>query len=93
MVAKYRPGMPVHVLTSYETTARQCQGVLKNIKATVMTSMMDTDAIVNELLDSLKKIGNVTVGDLVVVVHGTGNVGGSTNQMKILSIAGSLIKH
>jgi len=86
LIAKYRPPSKVHVLTQYETTARQCQGVLKNTDSSVMSSMSDTQGIVQEALESMKASGKLVDGDVVVIVHGTGNVGGSTNQMKILTV-------
>ena len=84
LIAKYRPPSAVHVLTQFESTARQCQGVLKNTDSTVVTSMVDNERIIYESISNLKERGVVATGDTVIIVHGTGNVGGSTNQMKIL---------
>ena len=82
-VAKFRPGMPIMVLTSREPTARQCYGWLKSCQAKVLPSIHETNQIVRETIDEFKSTGWIKEGEPVVIVHGfTDNVG-ATNTMKI----------
>jgi len=82
-VAKFRPGMPVTVLTSSARVARQCNGVLKGCKVKVLTSMADTDYRISETISEFKKTGVANAGDPVVIVYGSSAGVGSTNTMRI----------
>mmetsp|Transcript_15324 Transcript_15324/g.20478 ORF Transcript_15324/g.20478 Transcript_15324/m.20478 type:complete len:511 (+) Transcript_15324:65-1597(+) len=82
-VAKFRPGMPVTVLTTNESAARQCYGVVKGCRARLFNSLEDTDYIVNETITQYKKEGVCHAGDPIVVVHGAVAKRGATNTMKI----------
>jgi pyruvate kinase len=82
-VAKFRPGMPITVLTSSTRVARQCNGVLKACKAKVLTDMADTDYAVKETIADFKKSGVAKSGDPIVIVYGSSAGVGSTNTMRI----------
>lgn len=82
-IAKFRPGMPVTVLTTSGATARQCSGVLKGCTAKILPSIEDTDIIVGETVAALRKAGVAKAGDPIVIVHGTSGNVGATNTMKI----------
>jgi len=82
-VAKFRPGMPVYVLSTSARVARQCNGYLKGCKSKILASLADTDFAVSETIAELKKTEVVKAGDSVVIVHGSSANVGSTNTMKI----------
>jgi len=88
LVAKYRPNMPVLVLTATESVARQLQGLCRGVKTTVMGSMIGTDSIVHRAEDLIKEMGWVKAGDTVVAVHGQmEGRPGSTSLCRVLSIS------
>jgi len=82
-IAKFRPGMKIIVLTTHESTARQCYGVLKACTCKVMKSIDETDSCIQDTISTLKKDQVAKAGDPVVIVHGTVAQKGSTNTMKI----------
>lgn len=82
-VAKFRPGRPVTVLTTSARAARQCYGVLKGMKSTILPCLQDTERLVNDCIDQFKKDGIAKSGDAIVVVHGTHARVGGTNVMRI----------
>jgi len=83
-IAKYRPGMPVYVLTTSATTARQCNGVLKGTESTLLPCLAETDAVIAKTVKSLLSSGSVKSGEPIVIVHGSTNKSGATNTMKII---------
>jgi len=82
-VAKFRPGMPIVVLTQNLATARQCNGVLKACRSKLLPCIQDTDKIISETIAEFKASGNADAGAAFVVVHGSVAKEGSTNTMKI----------
>lgn len=82
-IAKFRPGMPIIVLTKCLHTARQSYGVLKGCSVKVLESLEDTDKTVAEVIADFKANGKAKPGDSFVVVHGSVAKSGSTNTMKI----------
>lgn len=82
-VAKFRPGRPVTVLTNRGSVARQCYGVLKGVNTILVDSLENTDVLVNDAVEALKKDGVAKAGEAVVVVHGTLSHVGATNVMRI----------
>jgi len=83
-IAKFRPAMPITVLTPSLSVARQCYGVLKGARAIPLKSLDDTHAVVNDCIESFKNDGVCSAGEAVVIVHGNiGGKQGSTNTMKI----------
>jgi len=82
-VAKFRPGMPVKVITTSAQVARQCVGCLKGCSAYVVGSMEQEDDKLKEVIEELRTTGKAKAGDSVVVVHGSVAKAGATNTMKI----------
>lgn len=82
-VAKFRPGMPVKVVTTSPQVARQCYGSLKGCSAYVVDSMEHEDEGTKQCMEELKAAGKASPGDSVVIVHGTVAKAGATNTMKI----------
>ncbi|KAL7552995.1 hypothetical protein ACHAWF_016239 [Thalassiosira exigua] len=82
-VAKFRPGMPIKVITTSEQVANQCYGTLKGCAAHTVDNMDLEEAMVNVVIEELKAAGKATAGDPVVIVHGTVAKSGATNTMKI----------
>lgn len=85
LVAKYRPPMGVMCLTPRYSTARQARGVLKGVSAFVMETSSDEENI-TLVVKKLMATGSLMEGDQVVVVHGTGGVLSSTNQLKLITV-------
>jgi len=85
LIAKYRPGMPIYVLTTSASVARQCLGTLKGVKnAKILPCLADTDNLIRSTVDNLLKDGAVTEGQPIVIVQGTRAQAGATNTMKII---------
>jgi pyruvate kinase len=82
-VAKFRPGMPVKVITTSHQVARQCFGSLKGCTGHPVDSMEMEQAGVDAIIAELKATGKAQAGDPVVIVHGTVAKAGATNTMKI----------
>lgn len=82
-VAKFRPGMPVAILTPNAQVARQCFGTLKGCYAYIVDSLEDTDKLNEEVMRECRVAGIAKAGDPVVIVCGTTYGKGATNQIKI----------
>ncbi|GFH61133.1 pyruvate kinase [Chaetoceros tenuissimus] len=82
-IAKFRPSMPIAVLTPSATVARQCNGILKGCYSFVVDSLEDTDAIVEEVNTEIVSTGVAKQGDLFVVVCGANHGMGANNQIKV----------
>ena len=61
-VAKFRPGMPVAVLTPSGQVARQCFGTLKACYAYIVESLEDTDALNKEVMRECRVAGIAQLG-------------------------------
>lgn len=84
LIAKYRPSIPIMVLTRSPAVARQCEGYVKNCSCIVLGSMDGTDGIVQDAIASAVKLGIASTGDRLVAVHGTlEQVSGSANTMRV----------
>ena len=66
LVAKFHPAMPILVLTPYPEVARQCQGYVRNCRATVVGSMIGTESVLISALESCKRLGLGKSGDKVL---------------------------
>ena len=85
LIAKYRPKMPILVLTANATIANQCQGYVKNCHAKVLPSLAGTEAILQTALQIGKSLGWCKPGDSVVSVYGSPEgTSGSTNVLRLL---------
>ena len=82
-VAKFRPNVPIQVLTTSASVARQCNGILKGCSSFVVDSLEDSDSIVNEVNARMVEIGVAKKGDLFVMVCGTLHGVGNTDQIKV----------
>ena len=84
-VAKYRPSMPIMVVTSNAAVARQASGYYKNCACTVVPSLGETDAIIKDAIAWTVDRGIAAKGDKIVVVYGSVN-GISTSMMRVMDI-------
>jgi len=82
-VAKFRPIMPIVMLTRSASVARQCFGVLKGVKTRLLKSIEDTDFVVGDTIEDFRREGVANPGESIVIVHGTMSRSGATNTMKI----------
>jgi len=82
-VCKFRPYVQVLVLTTNTHTARQCSGVLKGCTSKLMSSIMDTDKCIEEVIAGVVASGKAKAGDPIIIIHGTSAMKGSTNTMRI----------
>ena len=82
-MAKFRPFMPITVLTESPTAARQSFGVLKGCKARVLKSTEDTEFVIGEAIEDFKRDGVAKPGQPIVIVHGSTSKQGATNTMRI----------
>jgi len=82
-VAKFRPGMPIAVLTPSHQVARQCFGTLKGCYAYVVDSLDDIEKLNAEVMRECRIAGVAAPGEPVVIVCGTQIRSGSTNQIKV----------
>lgn len=82
-IAKFRPGMPVVVLTKLGDVARQCNGVLKGVQSMIVSNNEDTQVYISKVVKDLKGKGILADADPMVIVHGSMSKVGATNIMKI----------
>jgi len=82
-VAKFRPYVQVHVITTNTWTARQCNGVLKGCTSKLMSCINDTEKTIEEVIAGVLASGKAKAGDPIIIIHGTNAMKGSTNTMKI----------
>jgi len=82
-VAKFRPGMPIKVITTSSRVASQCFGTLKGSTGHLVDDMEKEDSMLNAIIAELKATGKASAGDSVVIIHGTVQKAGATNTMKI----------
>jgi pyruvate kinase len=84
LIAKYRPSMPILVVTTDEAVARQCNGYMNSCHSEVVPSMLGTDVILLHAIESGKKLGWCKSGDSIVCVHGSAEgTSGSTNLLRV----------
>eukprot|EP01039_Chlorochromonas_danica_P004906 gene4906-5381_t len=87
LMAKYRPPMPIYALTANVNVARQMNGILKNVSAELIPSMIGTEAIIQSAMQRAVHRGVVQVGDFAVIVHGSiENRSGATNMMRVAQV-------
>ena len=70
LVAKYRPPIPILVLTSTDAVARQCEGLLRGVTASILQSMAGTDSLLVRAAMIGKEMGWVKPGEYLVAIHG-----------------------
>jgi pyruvate kinase len=87
LVAKYKPTVPILVVTPSQQVAAQCNGYMKNCRCTVAASMADSQALVAQALSDAVESGLIAAGDLAVALYGDGDgagVSGSTDTMRVV---------
>lgn len=86
-IAKYRPSMPVLVLTAFPYVCRQTQGLLKNCESQLLGSMIGTNSILTKAQEIGTKKGWIKPGDCMVCVYGMQEgVEGTTNMMRVVTV-------
>mmetsp|Transcript_6222 Transcript_6222/g.10847 ORF Transcript_6222/g.10847 Transcript_6222/m.10847 type:complete len:526 (+) Transcript_6222:242-1819(+) len=86
LVAKYRPVVPILVLTADPEAARQCEGLLRGCRARVMGSMIGTHSILLRAAEISHEFGWLQPGEQLVAVHGMRDaVSGQSNMIKVLT--------
>ena len=83
LVAKFRPAMPVCVLTPSERVARQCFGLFKGCYAYVVDTLEDTEKLDKEVMRECRVANVAKAGDPIVFVCGETFGTGATNQIKV----------
>jgi pyruvate kinase len=83
LISKFRPNVPVYVLTPSASVARQCQGYLKNCVSTIILSSQGIEKILSEAMAESRSRGWCNEGDTVVCVFGSKEVSGSTNMVRV----------
>jgi pyruvate kinase len=87
LIAKYRPLVPIVVITATPEVARQCEGLLRNTHAFMAMSMVGTNPLISRGIRMGMEEGWVHANDNVVCVHGTLEAhSGSTNMMRVIHI-------
>jgi len=87
LVAKYRPGMPIAVITPSQSVARQCSGIMRGCETVVVKSLEDTTALIKDVSNEISAKGIAGDGDPFVVVCGTHHGMGATDQIKVEYVA------
>ena len=82
-IAKFRPKMPICVLTPKKHIARQCFGILKGVYAFDVNNLLSVDKLVEETTDELVRAGVAKEGENIVVVSGVTFGKGTTNQVYV----------
>jgi pyruvate kinase len=87
LIAKYKPSVPVIVITTSQQVANQLNGTVKNCKSTVVESLADSQQLIAHGLKNAKTCGLAKEGDMIVAVYGrcTGT-SGSTNTLHVFTV-------
>ena len=85
LIAKFRPGRFVIVLTPSDTIARQCSGLLTGVRAYAMesTDLEQTEKLVEEVVNEALRVKLVNPGDLMVGVWGKTHGRGLTDTVRV----------
>ena len=87
LISKYRPQMPILVLTAMAEVARQTNGYMRGVYSVNVGSMIGTESILVRAGDIGKEKGWVKEGDVMVAIHGIKEAqAGSTNLLKVLTV-------
>jgi len=87
MVAKYKPAVPIVVVTSSPHVATQTSGYMKNCRATCVDSMMSTQTLIKSTLAEAASSGLLQKGDTAVAIYGDKDgKTGSTNTLHIFTV-------
>lgn len=83
LISKFRPSMPICVLTPSARTARQTYGILKGAYAFIVDAAEANDVLIRDTCDSVKKAGIAEVGDAFILVMGNTFGAGATNSVQV----------
>lgn len=83
LLAKYRPGRFVIVLTASATVARQCNGLLTGVRAFQMTELDNTEGLVTHVVHEALRVKLVQPGDLMVGLWGTTQGQGLSDTVRV----------
>ncbi len=84
-VAKYKPSVPIIVITTFQHVAAQCAGFVKNCRCKVVESMDDPTTMIANALSLARDAGVAKVGDNVVAIYGDSvGISGNTNTLQVL---------
>lgn len=83
-VAKFRPGRPIHVLTSDPRVARQVAGVLRGCHSHLLKDWSMLEETVAKMINQMKKDGKVQSGEPIIYITGQVRKKGATNIMRVL---------
>lgn len=83
LISKYRPAMPICVLTPSDRVARQTFGILKGAYAFIVDATEANDVLIRDTCDAVRKAGVANVGDAYVLVMGNTFGTGATNSVKV----------
>ena len=87
LVAKYRPPVPILVITPSAEIARQTEGVLRGTKSIQVGSMVGTDSLLLQAAVKGKELGWVMGGDYLIAIHGPKEgASGASNMVKVLHV-------
>eukprot|EP00753_Platysulcus_tardus_P022712 PLAT9927.1.p2 GENE.PLAT9927.1~~PLAT9927.1.p2 ORF type:complete len:496 (+),score=225.93 PLAT9927.1:60-1547(+) len=87
LVAKYRPPVPILVLTASTYAARQTSGYIRGCEAHCLGSMIGTESILTRAAEMTKARGWTEDGDSIVAIHGLVEArSGATNILKVLVV-------
>jgi len=82
-IAKFRPGMPICVITPSAIVARQCFGLFKGVYAFIVEDLDDTNKLIQDTTNEVRLAGIAKEGDPFVLVCGNTFGRGATNQIKV----------
>lgn len=86
LISKYRPKVPVLVLTTHEQVARQVQGYMQNCISEVIPSAHNTEDIITTAIARKLAEGVISKGEPIVCIYGkTEAVAGTTNMLQIFT--------
>merc|ERR1712196_284364 len=84
LLAKYRPPQTILAITASETSARQLQ-ICRGVRCMLTASFQGTESVTTKAINKAKEDGLITVGDQIVLVHGTKEeCQGATNLLKVI---------
>jgi pyruvate kinase len=83
-VAKYKPSVPVIVLTASQQVANQVNGYMKNTRCTVLPTLEDANLMISSALENAVNAGFIKKGDSVVTIYGNSDRSyGNTNTLQV----------
>lgn len=83
LIAKFRPAMPICVLTPSDRVARQVTGILKGAYAFIVDAGEANNTLIRDTCDAMKTAGVAANGDAYVLVMGNTFGPGATNTVKV----------